>query len=211
MLHFVGEKRGRDRARWDARRLVTTDTPNRSIIALAGVLMQVALGAVYAWSVFRIPLSQTYGWTVSQVTVAFELAILVLGFRAFAGGLCMRRTGPRRVAIAAAVLYGLGTALAGTSHSLTALYLTYGVIGGAGLGLGYIVPVATLVKWFPDKRGMITGIAVAGFGAGALITAPIAERLIASVGVSNPVLLAGAAFPAGITLPASFMNNPPEG
>ena len=160
------------------------DTPNRSIIAVAGVLMQMALGAVYAWSVFRIPLSQAYGWTVSQVTVAFELAILVLGFAAFAGGLWMRHTGPRPVAILGAVLYGLGTALAGISHSLAMLYLTYGVIGGAGLGLGYIVPVATLVRWFPDKRGMITGIAVAGFGAGALVTAPIAQRLIASVGVA---------------------------
>src|SRR5216683_2175126 len=170
---------GRSRACCTARKLMATDTRNRSIIAVAGVLMQVALGAVYAWSVFRIPLTQTYGWTVSQVTVAFELAILVLGFAAFAGGLWMRRTGPRPVAIVAAVLYGLGTALAGTSHSLTMLYLTYGVIGGVGLGLGYIVPVATLVRWFPDRRGMITGVAVAGFGAGALITAPIAQRLIA--------------------------------
>src|SRR5437763_13468008 len=104
---------------------MTTKTPNRSIIALAGVLMQIALGAVYAWSVFRIPLTQTYGWTVSQVTLAFELAILVLGFASFAGGLWMRRTGPRRFAFAAAILYGLGTALAGVSHSLTTLYLTY--------------------------------------------------------------------------------------
>src|SRR3984893_16286240 len=99
-----------------------THSPNRSIIALAGVLMQVALGAVYAWSVFRIPLTQSYGWSVSQVTVAFELAILVLGFAAFAGGLWMRRTCPRPVAILAAVLYGLGTALAGMSHNLTMLY-----------------------------------------------------------------------------------------
>src|SRR6266852_2685704 len=188
-----------------------TVTPNRSIIALAGVLMQVALGAVYAWSVFRIPLSQTYGWTVSQVTVAVELAILVLGFAAFAGGLWMRHTGPRRVAVFAAVLYGLGTALAGTSHSLTILYLTYGVIGGAGLGLGYIVPVATLVRWFPDKRGMITGIAVAGFGAGALITAPIAQRLIASAGVSRAFVILGVAYFAIIMLAATVMKNPPDG
>ena len=188
-----------------------TNIVNRWILALAGVLMQMALGAVYAWSVFRIPLNQTYGWTVSQVTVAFELAILVLGFAAFAGGLWMRRTGPRRVAIVAAVLYGLGTALAGTSHSLPMLYLTYGVIAGAGLGLGYIVPVATLVRWFPDKRGLITGIAVAGFGAGALITAPIAQRLIASVGVSSTFMILGIAYFAIIMLAALVMKNPPEG
>ena len=188
-----------------------TDVPNRSILAVAGVLMQIALGAVYAWSVFRIPLNQAYGWTVSEVTVAFELAILVLGFAAFAGGLWMRRVGPRPVAILAAVLYGLGTVLAGTSRSLPMLYLTYGVIAGMGLGLGYIVPIATLVRWFPDKRGMITGIAVAGFGAGALITAPIAERLIASVGVSNTFVILGVAYFAIIMLAATVMRNPPEG
>src|SRR5207248_10691952 len=107
------------------------------------------------------------------------------------GGLWMRRIGPRRVAFVAAVLYGLGTALAGMSRSLPMLYVTYGVIAGAGLGLGYIVPVATLVRWFPDKRGMITGIAVAGLGAGALLTAPIAQHLIGSVGVSSTFVILG--------------------
>src|SRR3982751_1689033 len=95
----------------------------------------------------------------------------------------MRRVGPRPVAITAAVLYGSGTVLAGFSHTLPLLYLTYGVLGGAGVGLAYIVPVATLLRWFPDRRGMITGIAVAGFGAGALVTAPIAETLIEAVGL----------------------------
>ena len=94
---------------------------------------------------------------------------------------------------------------------MTALYLTYGVIGGVGLGLGYIVPVATLVRWFPDKRGMITGIAVAGFGAGALATAPIAQRLIASAGVPDTFLILGIAYFAIILLAAIVMKNPPEG
>src|SRR3989454_5314133 len=190
---------------------MTTTAANRWMIAATGVLMQIALGAVYAWSVFRIPLTQNYGWTISQVTVAFELAILVLGFAAFAGGLWIRGAGPRPVVFLAAILYGLGTALAGLSHSLPSLYLTYGVIGGAGLGLGYIVPVATLIGWFPDKRGMITGIAVAGFGAGALITAPIAQRLIAAVGVSSTFMILGIAYFAIIMLAASVMKNPPEG
>jgi len=190
---------------------MNTDTPNRWMIALAGVLMQVALGAVYAWSVFRIPLTQTYGWSVSQVTVAFEVTILVVGFAAFSGGVWMRHTGPRPVAMLAAVLYGSGTVLAGLSHSLTMLYLTYGVIAGVGLGLGYIVPIATLVRWFPDKRGMITGIAVAGFGSGALITAPIAQRLITSVGVSRTFVILGIAYFAIIMLAALVMRNPPEG
>jgi len=91
------------------------------------------------------------------------------------------------------------------------LYLTYGVIGGAGLGLGYIVPIATLVRWFPDKRGMITGIAVAGFGAGALITAPIAQRLIAAVGVSSTFEILGIAYFVIIMLAATIMRNPPAG
>jgi OFA family oxalate/formate antiporter-like MFS transporter len=188
-----------------------TDTPNRSVLALAGVLMQMALGAVYAWSVFRIPLSQAHGWSVSQVTAAFEFTILVLGFAAFAGGLWLRHAGPRPVAVLAAVLYGLGTALAGISHSLTMLYLTYGLIGGAGLGLGYIVPIATLVQWFPDKRGLIAGVAVAGFGAGALITAPIAERLIGSVGVSSTFVILGIAYFVIILLAAMVLKNPPAG
>jgi hypothetical protein len=86
-----------------------SNTSNRWIIAGAGVLMQIALGAVYAWSVFRIPLARTYGWSISQVTFAFELTIVVLGFASFAGGLLMRKTGPRPIALLAAVLYGVGT------------------------------------------------------------------------------------------------------
>src|ERR1700676_3408884 len=104
---------GRYRAHCTARKLMKTDTPNRSIIAAAGILMQVALGAVYAWSVFRIPLTKTYGWTVPQVTLTFELTILMLGFAAFAGGLWMKRSGPRKVAIVAGLCYGLGEMLAG--------------------------------------------------------------------------------------------------
>jgi len=187
------------------------NTQNRWLLAAAGVLMQVAFGAVYAWSVFRIPLSHAHGWTIAEVTAAFEIAIFVVGFAAFAGGLWMKRSGPRPVALAAAVLYGLGTMLTGSAHSLTALYLTYGVLGGAGLGLGYIVPIATLVKWFPDKRGMITGLAVAGFGAGALVTAPVANSLIASVGVGGTFEILGLAYLVVVFACALVMRNPPEG
>src|SRR5271154_6498926 len=131
---------------------------NRWGIALAGVFMQIALGAVYAWSVFRIPLAKQFGWTIPQVTLTFTICILVLGFAAFFGGLWLNKTGPRTVAMTGGFLYGLGVFLASYSHSLTWLYLTYGLIGGIGLGFGYIVPVSVLVKWFPDKRGLITGI-----------------------------------------------------
>jgi MFS transporter, OFA family, oxalate/formate antiporter len=187
------------------------NTQNRWLIAAAGVLMQIAFGAVYAWSVFRIPLSHAHGWTIAEVTAAFEIAIFVVGFAAFAGGLWMKRSGPRPVALTSAVLYGLGTMLTGTAHSLTALYLMYGVIGGTGLGLGYIVPIATLVRWFPDKRGMITGLAVAGFGAGALVTAPAANSLIASVGVGRTFEVLGLAYLIVVLACALAMQNPPEG
>jgi len=190
---------------------MTSNNSNRWRIAAAGVVMQLALGAVYAWSVFRIPLTKNYGWTVSQVTLVFELAILMLGFAAFAGGLWMKRSGPRRVAAIGGLCYGLGSMLAGQSGGhLGLLYLFYGVLGGIGLGLSYIVPVATLIKWFPDKRGMITGIAVAGFGAGALITAPVAQHLISWVGVSQTFTILGIAFFIAVSGAALFMRNPPD-
>ncbi len=184
--------------------------PNRWTIAVAGVIIQISLGAVYAWSVFRIPLTKAFGWTISQVTMAFTIAILTLGFASFVGGLWMRRSGPRSVAIAAGIFYGGGIFLASFSGGhLWWLYFSYGVLAGIGLGLGYIVPVATLVKWFPDKRGMITGIAVAGFGAGALITAPIASRLILSVGVLKTFAVLGIVYLVCVTVPALFMKDPP--
>ncbi|PYL66970.1 MAG: MFS transporter [Verrucomicrobia bacterium] len=190
---------------------MTTNSSNRWLIAVAGVVMNLALGAVYAWSVFRIPLTKSYGWTVSQVTLAFELAILMLGFAAFAGGLWMKRSGPRRVAAIGGLCYGLGLVLAGqVGGHLGLLYLSYGVLGGIGLGFSYIVPVATLIKWFPDKRGMITGIAVAGFGAGALITAPVAQHLISRVGVSQTFTILGITYFIAVSGSALFMRNPPD-
>ena len=186
-------------------------TPNRWLIAAAGILMQLAFGAVYAWSVFRIPLTKAHGWTVPEVTLVFEVTIFVLGFAAFAGGLWLRRSGPRPVAFTAAILYGVGTVLAGMSNSLNLLYLTYGVIAGVGLGFGYIIPIATLVKWFPDKRGLITGVAVAGFGAGSLVTAPVANALISSVGVGRTFEILGCGYFVIVFCCAFFMRNPPAG
>jgi OFA family oxalate/formate antiporter-like MFS transporter len=185
---------------------------NRWAIAIAGVFLQIALGAVYAWSVFRIPLSKQFGWSISQVTFTFTISIFVLGFAAFFGGLWMNRVGPRRVALTAGIFYGLGVFLASFSaNKLWWLYLSYGFIGGIGLGLGYIVPVATLVKWFPDRRGLITGIAVGGFGAGALITAPVATRLIQTVGVLPTFAYLGVAYFIIVIIASLFMRNPPAG
>jgi OFA family oxalate/formate antiporter-like MFS transporter len=186
-------------------------TNNRWLIAIAGVFLQIALGAVYAWSVFRVPLAKQFGWSISEVTLTFTISIFVLGFAAFFGGLWLNRKGPRVVALTGGALYGLGVFLASFSHGLWWLYLSYGVIGGIGLGLGYIVPVAVLVKWFPDRRGLITGIAVGGFGAGALITAPVATRLIQSVGVLSTFAYLGIAYLIVTVVTGLFMQNPPDG
>jgi MFS transporter, OFA family, oxalate/formate antiporter len=186
-------------------------TNNRWVIAIAGIFFQIALGAVYAWSVFRAPLAKQFGWSISEITLTFTISIFVLGFAAFFGGLWLNRKGPRIVALTGGTLYGLGVFLASFSHSLSWLYLSYGVIGGIGLGLGYIVPVAVLVKWFPDRRGLITGIAVGGFGAGALITAPVATRLIQSVGVLTTFAYLGIGYLVVTVISGAFMQNPPDG
>jgi OFA family oxalate/formate antiporter-like MFS transporter len=181
-------------------------------IALAGILMQMALGAVYAWSVFRTPLVKAFHWTISEVTLTFTICIFVLGFAAFFGGLWLNRSGPRPVALTGGFLYGLGVFLASFSaNKLFWLYILYGIIGGAGLGFGYIVPITVLVKWFPDKRGLITGVAVGGFGAGALVTAPVATRLIQSVGVLHTFAYLGVAYLIVVMATGWFMQNPPAG
>ena len=185
---------------------------NRWSVAVAGVLLQVALGAVYAWSVFRAPLTKQFGWSVSEVTFTFTISIFVLGIAAFFGGLWLNRKGPRIVAVTGGLLYGLGVFLASfADHRLWWLYLTYGVIGGAGAGLSYIVPVSVLVKWFPDRRGLITGVAVGGFGAGALVTAPVATRLIQRVGVLPTFAYLGIALLVVTVITGYFMRNPPSG
>ncbi|MDB5009336.1 MAG: major facilitator superfamily 1 [Mucilaginibacter sp.] len=181
-------------------------------IAIAGVILQMALGAVYAWSVFRVPLAKQFHWSISQVTLTFTIAIMALGFASFFGGLWLKRVGPRVVAMTGGLLYGAGVFLASFSyHGLWWLYMTYGVIGGIGLGFAYIVPISVLVKWFPDRRGLMTGIAVGGFGAGALVTAPIATRLIQSVGVLHTFAYLGIAYIIAAVAAGYFLQNPPEG
>jgi MFS transporter, OFA family, oxalate/formate antiporter len=187
-------------------------SPSRWGIAAAGILLQMALGAVYAWSVFRIPLAKQFHWSIADVTLTFTICVFVLGIAAFLGGLWLNRKGPRVVALTGGFLYGLGVFLASLSaDKLWWLYLSYGVIGGIGLGFGYIVPVAVLVKWFPDRRGLITGVAVGGFGAGALVTAPVATRLIQAVGVLQTFAYLGIAYLVVTMATGYFMQNPPDG
>src|SRR3984893_16603736 len=181
-------------------------------IAAAGFVMQMALGAVYAWSVFRVPLARQFHWNISEVTLTFTISLFVLGVAAFFGGLWLNKKGPRVVALTGGFLYGVGVFLASFSaNKLWWLYLSYGVIGGIGIVFAYIVPIAVLVKWFPDRRGLITGVAVGGFGAGALLTAPLASHLINSVGVLSTFAYLGIAFLIVTVIAGSFMQNPPDG
>ena len=192
--------------------LETPHPRERWIIAAAATVMQLALGAVYAWSVFRKPLADALEASVTEVNVAFTVANVTLGIAAFVGGLWLTRVGPRVLALTAGCLYGLGVFLAGFSaHHLGLLYVTYGALAGTGIGLGYIVPLATLVKWFPDKRGMITGLAVAGFGGGALVVSPIARALVGAYGPFTAFHMLGAAFLVVVLAAALFMRDPPAG
>lgn len=130
------------------------------------------------------------------------------------GGLWQDRVGPRRVATVAGILYGLGygiAALAASRHSLNGLYFGYGVLSGIGMGMDYICPVATLVKWFPDHRGLMTGVAVCGYGAGALIMSPLAAREIVARGVPATFLTLGIVYLILVVLTAQFYKNPPQG
>jgi MFS transporter, OFA family, oxalate/formate antiporter len=185
---------------------------NRWVVAGAAVVMQAGLGSFYSWSVFREPLSSLYGANITEVNVAFFLASLVFAIAAFGGGLLMRRVGPRVVGVAGGVLYGLGVFLSSVAgESLLVLYLTYGLVVGVGLGLGYIAPIAALPGWFPDRPGLAYGMAVCGFGAGSAINVPVATALISSTG--DPLRAFGVLGLAYVVLiggAASLVRNPPD-
>ncbi len=194
--------------------MTTESLPNRWGIAVAAVIMQICLGAVYGWSVFVKPLMNAEHWTLARVSLTFTLAIVFLGVGTVVGGLWQDRVGPRIVASTAGILYGLGYAVAAFAvgrHSLGLLYFGYGVLAGVGMGMGYICPVATLVKWFPDRRGLMTGVAVCGYGAGALVMSPIAAREILARGVSATFLTLGTAYLVLVVITAQFYKNPPQG
>ena len=192
---------------------VQSSLPNRWVIAIAAFCMQLALGAVYAWSVFLPKVVDQYGVSRAAANITFSIALAALGITAGFGGYLNSRFGPRIIATTAGILYGLGILLASfASPNLFLLYLTYGVIGGIGIGLGYIVALAMLIRWFPDRRGFITGLAVAGFGGGAAITAPIAANLLLpSVKLNTTFLVLGIAYLVIIVIAAQFFRTAPEG
>jgi OFA family oxalate/formate antiporter-like MFS transporter len=145
---------------------------NRWGIAIAGTAVMVVLGTVYSWSIFTTPLVAAYNWSTQEVSQTFELAIFCLGIGAVIGGRWQDRVGPKTVTIVGVLLWGLGVLLAGLGTNRFGvwwLYLTYSVIGGIGNGMAYITPVSMVTKWFPDKRGLASGMVVMGFGIGAFL------------------------------------------
>jgi OFA family oxalate/formate antiporter-like MFS transporter len=190
-----------------------TTTKNRWLIAASAVFIHISIGAAYAYSVYTQPLVETKGWSMASVTTAFTIMMVLGGGSAALFGKFVERSGPRKSAILAAVLFGLGQAGSGFAisiDSLTGFLLSYGLLSGLGLGIGYIAPVSTLVKWFPDKRGLATGMAVLGFGTGALITAPVAASLIESIGISYTFYILGISYFVLMTLGASYIAPPPR-
>jgi MFS family permease len=163
-------------------------TSNRWLVAIAGTVVMVCLGTVYSWSLFTQPLVAAFGWSNATVTWAFALAIFFLGVGAILGGRWQDRAGPRRVTVAGAVIWGLGNVLAGLGTARLGapwLYLTYGLLGGLGLGLAYVTPVAAVTKWFPERRGLGSGMVVMGFGLGAFVYNNVMKAVPAFAAVSR--------------------------
>lgn len=183
-------------------------------IAIAAIVMQLCLGTVYAWSVFKKPLMNTHGWGETETQVTFMICIGVIGIAAAFGGTLVDKKGPKFVATIGGVLFGVGTLMAGLADqigSIWLLYLGFGLVAGLGNGFGYVTPIATLIRWFPDKRGLVTGLAVMGFGAGAFFMGRIAPDMVISMGVANTFYVWGLIFLVAVTGAAQFYKNPPAG
>lgn len=174
-------------------------------------MIQLCLGAVYAWSLFNQPLIDKFGWDKADVVLTFSITIATMAVFTIIAGKIQDKIGPRWVATVGGILLGLGIILASKATSITQLYFFYGIIGGAGIGTAYVCPLATCLKWFPDKRGLISGIAVAGFGAGALVFKPLILSFIASSGVSATFLYLGAIYLVVVVIGAQFLVVPPAG
>ena len=186
---------------------------NRWLIALSAIAIHLSIGGAYAYSVYKLPIVEEMGWTGTQVTIAFTIMMGLAGSSAALFGSFVEKSGPRKSATIAAILFGLGQVGSGVAillDSVVLYWLTYGLLSGVGMGIGYISPVSTLVKWFPDRRGLATGMAVLGFGAGALITAPVAASLMTSVGISNTYFILGAGYFIFMMLGASYIAPPSE-
>ena len=185
---------------------------NRWLISLAAIGIHICIGSVYAWSVLTRPIMQEMGFTLKETTWAFSLAILFLGLSAGFLGSYVEKYGPRKSGLVSTLFFGLGmfgTAMALHLRSLPLLYLFYGVVGGIGLGVGYITPVSTLVKWFPRNRGFATGLAIMGFGFASLIAGPVMQLLVREVGLVNNFLILGLTYMVIMAASARYLAPPP--
>ncbi len=185
---------------------------NRWFVVIGALLMQLCLGAIYAWSVFVTPLKNDYSFTTTETQIIFSVALATFAGVMIFAGRWQDKIGPKKVGLIGAVLIGLGYILASfTGGSFIGLVITIGLIGGAGIGFGYVCPIAALIKWFPDKRGLISGVAVASFGAGAWVFAQIADSLIPSIGLLRTFAALGIIYFLFVFIGALILRNPPVG
>jgi MFS family permease len=192
-------------------------TPNRWRIPIGAVAVHLCIGSVYAWSTFNRPIQALFPgepWWFSPPYTTFTTALVLLGLSAAFGGPWVERRGPRVAATASALFFGLGLIIGGLGLALrqpVVVFLGMGVIGGIGCGLGYIAPVSTLVKWFPDRRGMATGLAIMGFGGGAFLAGYLNVFFMNSIGVANTVVALGATYLAIMLIGSRLLERPPAG
>jgi MFS family permease len=213
---------------FDRRRTIAGPGYDRWLVPPAALAIHLAIGQAYAFSVFKIPLSQALGidkpapgdWKQSTIAWVFSVAIVFLGLSAAVFGRWLERVGPRRAMFTSALCFAGGFlvgALGISTHQFWLLVLGYGVLGGVGLGLGYISPVSTLIKWFPDRPGMATGLAIMGFGGGAMIASPLSVWLMnhfktaTSVGVAQTFVAMGILYFAFMMFGVLTVRIPPEG
>jgi MFS family permease len=192
-------------------------TFNRWLIPVAAVAVHICIGSVYAWSTFNRPIKALFpndpSWFSPPYTT-FSTALVLLGLSAAFGGTWVERRGPRVAAIAAAILFGSGLILGGIGLALRQSWLVFlgmGVVGGMGCGLGYIAPVSTLVKWFPDRRGMATGMAIMGFGGGAFLAGYLNVYFMNQLGVAKTLIALGIAYFIIMMIGAAVIRRPPAG
>ena len=189
-----------------------TQTQNRWLPLIGGTMLNIVLGTFYSWSVFVLPLEQEFGWVRQETSLTFSIGILTMAITFVIAGRLHAVIGFRPLAAIGGVLFSLGFFLASFTSSLTVLYLAYGLIAGAGNGIGYSIAIPVVSKWFPDKRGLAIGIAVGGYGAGSGIFGPIAdELLIPSLGWEATFRVYGVLFLVIALVGAWLLKPPPEG
>lgn len=190
---------------------MTSKTMNRWFVVFGAVLLQMCIGTIYTWSLFNQPLMEHFGWEKHDVILTYSIAVFVFAFSTIFSGRLQDRIGPRIVATIGALLYGGGIILASTATSLMQLYVYYGIIAGAGVGFAYVCPLTTCVKWFPEKKGFITGIAVGAFGLGSFLFKYIIQYFLAHTSVASTFLYIGGIYLILGLFGAQFLRVPPIG